>query len=64
VSHPMARMMRLTVAALLVVAAHAIYPDDHWTFSTELTKDNHVDHIKSVVDSGKTLFVRAIASAG
>jgi len=51
-------------AALLCAAALAIYPDDHWSYSTKLTKDNIDSVIAENVDSGKTLFVRFVASAG
>jgi hypothetical protein len=44
--------------------AHAIYPDDHWNYATELTPDNGDEFIKSNVDAGKTVFVRWIASEG
>ncbi len=53
----------LLLAALLGVAS-AIYPDDHWSYSTKLTASNIDDEIKAAVDGGKTMFVRLIASAG
>jgi hypothetical protein len=53
----------LLLAAVLGVAA-AIYPDDHWTYSTQLTAANIDSEIATAVDSGKTMFVRIIASAG
>jgi len=49
--------------ALLGVAA-AIYPDDHWSYSTKLSSANAETEIKKAVDSGKTMFVRFIASEG
>jgi len=52
------------MAALLLGAALAIYPEKHWDYSTKITKDNVDDIISSNVDAGKTLFVRFIASAG
>jgi len=63
--------MRFKVAqltSLVVLAsiafAQSIYPDDHWTFSTKLTEDNFDSHIQKEIDSGKTVFVRWIASPG
>jgi hypothetical protein len=53
----------LLLAALLGVAS-AIYPDDHWSYSTKLSASNIDDEIKSAVDGGKTMFVRLVASAG
>ena len=52
------------LVALTIGAACAIYPDDHWTYSKQLTSSNFDDYVKSQVDAGKTLFVRWIASAG
>ena len=51
-------------ATLLTAALLAIYPDEHWDYSTKLTKDNIDSTIKECVDGGKTLFVRFIASEG
>jgi hypothetical protein len=51
-------------ACLAAVAAAGIYPDDHWTYSTELTTSNADSFIKENVDAGKTVFVRWIASEG
>ena len=48
------------------VAVDAIYPSDHWKYSTKLTKDNFMSTLKGVIESSeedKTLFVRWIASA-
>ena len=42
----------------------AIYPEDHFSFSKKLTTSNFENEIKEAVDSGKTMFVRWIASAG
>ena len=55
-----------TAAALVALAsvASAIYPDDHWTYSTKLTSDNFEAKVTEEVDAGRTLFVRWIASAG
>jgi hypothetical protein len=62
-------MARLLMAVALVGLAAAggggdIYPSDHWSYSTKLTKANMEQEIKSAVDSGKTMFVRMIASSG
>jgi len=48
----------------ILATANAIYPEDHWTFATELTTDNVDEFVKSNVDGGKTVFVRWIASEG
>ena len=48
----------------LLALAGAIYPEDHWDYSTKMTKSNFDETVKSNVDAGKTLFVRWIASAG
>jgi hypothetical protein len=52
------------VLALATGAIGGIYPDGHWDLSTEVTADNANDFVKGVVDSGKTLLIRAIASEG
>lgn len=57
-------MIVLVGLMALLACAQAIYPADHWKFSKELTSENFEDHVKSTVDSGKTLFVRWIASEG
>jgi len=54
----------LLALALCPVLATAIYPDDHFKYSTQLTAETFDDKVKEVVDSGKTFFVRWIASAG
>jgi len=60
----MAKLSFLT-AFVAVAAVHGgIYPDDHWSFATELTPDNGDSFIKDNVDAGKTVFVRWIASEG
>jgi len=48
----------------LAGTASAIYPADHWTYSTELTTTNVDEFVKTNVDAGKTVFVRWIASEG
>jgi hypothetical protein len=61
------RMMFLRVAMALVLhgaLVSAIYPSDHWTFSTQLTESNFDSTIKENIDSGKTMFIRFIASEG
>ena len=43
----------------------AIYPDDHWSYSTQVTSPEMFQGlIQDEIDAGKTLFVRWIASAG
>ena len=50
-------------AALLTTALLAgIYPDGHFDTVTKLGKANVDTVIKDTIDSGKTLFVRFIAS--
>ena len=55
----------VTSLILMVVnVVDAIYPTDHWKYSTKLTKDNFMSTLKDVIESSdKTLFVRWIASA-
>ena len=60
----MARLAVLSFAALATVAS-AIYPDDHWKYSTQLNDDAAYDNlVKEAVEGDHTLFVRWIASAG
>jgi hypothetical protein len=54
----------LVLVLLGLSQALAIYPPDHFDYSTKLTVDTFDDQVKSAVDSGKTLMVRWIASAG
>lgn len=60
--------MRLFLLSLALLAAPAtvaaIYPDDHWTYSTKLTTTNYVETIEKEIDDGKTVFVRFVASEG
>jgi hypothetical protein len=42
----------------------SIYPEGHWDRATKLTVDNFDATVKEKVDSGKTFFVRWIASEG
>lgn len=56
------RMLRQVAMLLLVAAARAIYPDDHWNYSTQLTEDTFDGFIETNIASGKTVFVRWIAS--
>lgn len=55
-------MAALLTSALLVAAG--IYPDTHWDYSAQMTKDNHKTVITDAISAGKTLFVRFIASEG
>ena len=61
-----AKRLAMKAVGLLALASTvaAIYPDDHWTYSTKLTSDNFEAKVKAEVDAGRTLFVRWIASAG
>ena len=56
--------MALPTAVSLLTASVGIYPDGHWNHATKLTTSNFEGFIKEQVDSGKTAFVRWIASAG
>jgi hypothetical protein len=51
-------------AAVLATLALAIYPDGHFDKVTKCTEANFEGFVKETVDSGKTLFVRWIASTG
>ena len=57
------RLLSILLGAIVPLAL-CIYPDDHWQYSKQLTVENFDEVIKTEVDSGKTLFVRWIASAG
>jgi len=52
------------VLLVLGLVGASIYPEGHWSRSTKLTVENFDDEVKKVVDSGKTFFVRWIASEG
>jgi len=56
--------MRWLLSMVALAAVGAIYPDNHWDYSTKLTLANFDETVKTNVDAGKTLFVRWIASAG
>ena len=62
----MCRQLRVTMAALALATtlALAIYPNDHWKYSTKLTEANFESQVKHNVDAGKTFIVRWIASEG
>jgi hypothetical protein len=47
-----------------LVVVHAIYPDDHWDYSEQLTTDNFESFLTTHVEAGKTVLVRWIASSG
>ena len=42
----------------------SIYADDHWTKVTKLTTDTFEAKVAEEIDSGRTFFVRWIASEG
>ena len=46
--------MATQLLAAAVLLAAGIYPDDHWSYATKLTKDNIDATIKDSVDGGKT----------
>jgi hypothetical protein len=54
----------MALLAATVLLATGIYPDGHWNHVTKLTESNYEKFITDNVDSGKTLFIRWIASAG
>lgn len=56
--------LALLLGVCLAAGAGAMYPDDHWSYSTKLTTSNFDDVVKSAVDGGRTLFVKWIASEG
>jgi hypothetical protein len=58
------RFLAVALTALLTAAVTAIYPSDHWSYSTKLTTSNYADKIQEEIDAGKTVFVRWIASEG
>lgn len=48
-----------------VGVANAIYPSDHWTYSTKITSEAHLRELaQGAINEDKTLFVRWIASPG
>lgn len=60
----MIRSLILLSAVAMASAGAGIYPDGHFDNSVKLTTDNFDSTLKEVVDSGKTFFVRWIASEG
>ena len=55
---------RMALLALTATVLAGIYPEGHFDHVTKCTKDTFEDFVKEKVDSGKTLFVRWIASEG
>ncbi len=53
-----------TLFALMATAVSAIYPDDHFEYSTKLTKDNYKSFISDALEAGDSVLVRTVASAG
>ena len=47
--------MKLFYTLLMVAAVSAIYPADHWSYSTKLSNTIADDFIKENVDAGKTV---------
>ena len=55
--------MFYSIAILMMLGfAQAIYPSDHFDYSTKLTVGTFDEHVKSAVDSGKTLMVHFLSS--
>lgn len=54
----------LLMGLSFLAVAYGIYPESHWTYSSELTTDNFDSFVKDNVDAGKTVMVRWIASEG
>jgi hypothetical protein len=54
----------MAVAALTAALLAGIYSDSHFDTVTKCTVANFEETVTSAVDSGKTLFVRWIASEG
>jgi len=52
------------VSALMAATTgvRAIYPDDHWNYSTKVTMENFDGIVQEEIEAGRTLFVRWIAS--
>jgi len=59
-----ASLLLLLLFSATIPAIRAIYPDDHWMYSKKLTQSNFKDTIQAEIDSGRTMFVRWIASPG
>jgi hypothetical protein len=51
----------VTLAFAWANQAFAIYPDDHWNYSTRLTEENFDSFVQGGIDSGKTV-VRQFAT--
>jgi len=49
------KMAKIILLDTLIGVASAIYPDDHWTYSTKLSNAMADDFIKENVDAGKTV---------
>jgi len=56
--------MAVVLCASLLSSVLAIYPNDHWNYSTKLTEENFESTIQAEIDAGRTMFVRWIASPG
>ena len=54
----------MAAAVLTLAILSGIYPDDHFDKVTKLTEANFESTVTEAVDSGKSLFVRWIASEG
>jgi len=58
------RLCFLIFHILVVNAANSIYPHDHWSYSKHLTESNFEEILYNEIESGRTFFVRWIASQG
>jgi len=65
--------MKVAIASVVAVfhllasvqaAGGGIYPEGHWTRSVKLRPDNFEATVASEIESGRTFFVRWIASEG
>jgi len=55
----------LLLLVTIIGLSNAIYPDNHWDFSTQIKDESQFEsHVLSEIDAGRTLFVRWIASTG
>lgn len=52
----------LSALMTATTGVRAIYPDDHWNYSTQVTEENFDNIVQTEIDAGRTLFVRWIAS--
>jgi hypothetical protein len=58
------RILSALIGLALLALASAIYPPDHFDYSTKLTNENYKSFISDNIAAGKTVFIRTIASSG